>query len=422
MQIVRKNITELVFDPINARKHPVKNIDAIKGSLTKFGQQKPIIISSKGIVIAGNGTLMAAKSLGWKSIDCVVSELDDINQMAFALADNRTSELAEWDKEILEQQLAQLELNNFDIDGIGFEDFELPSDKEGNDGLTDPDDVPEVPQNVFGVKRGDVWLLGNHRLMCGDSTSEDDVKKLMNGQRAVFCFTSPPYADMREYNGGKELSTKHLAKFLAAPCDLFAVNLGIQRKDNEIVQYWDDYIQVAKEYGHKFLSWNIWNRQGFGYTIAQATAMFTIDHEFIFIFGKHKKLNRTVENKQGGIQKKGTVRQRNGDTTPVFNETGKYRQIGTVITMDIARYIGEDIDHPAQFPVSLPEQYYLGCTNENDLVYEAFCGSGTSIIAAEKTNRICYGMELDEHYCSVIIKRWQDFTGKQAVKDGGLYE
>lgn len=289
MKVLDKIIADLVFDPINARKHPVKNIEAIKGSLTKFGQQKPIVINSKGIVIAGNGTLMAAKDLGWKNIKAVVSELDDLNQMAFALADNRTSELAEWDQDILSQQLAQLELNDFDIDILGFDDLDLPDDKGGTDELTDPDEVPEVPQNVFGVKRGDVWLLGNHRLMCGDSTSEEDVKKLMDGSRAVFCFTSPPYADMREYNGVKELSTKHLAKFLSAPCDLFAVNLGIQRKDNEIVQYWDDYIQAAREYGQKFLSWNVWNKDLAG-SISNQSAMFSIIHEWIFIFGDRKSV------------------------------------------------------------------------------------------------------------------------------------
>lgn len=431
MQVIQKNISDLVFDPVNARKHPVKNIEAIKGSLTKFGQQKPIVINKKGIVIAGNGTLAAAKEMGWKSISCVVSELDDLNQTAFALADNRTSELAEWDKEILEQQLAQLELNNFDIDMLKFDDFDfdIGNDKEGNEGLTGPDEVPDVPQNVFGVKHGDIWLLGNHRLMCGDSTNEDDVKKLMNGNRAVFCFTSPPYADMREYNGGKELSTKHLAKFLKAPCDLFAVNLGIQRKDNEVVQYWDDYINAAKEYGHKFLSWNIWDKDLAG-SIANQSAMFSIIHEWIFIFGEYKKLNRIFKNDTEANEKrrrydpvniKGKsqrlVRQKDG-STKLSNRGDSFdaKQMGSICHE--TPVMDRSIDHPAQYPVGLPEQYYLSCTQENDIVYEPFCGSGTSIIAAEKTGRQCYGMELDEHYCSVIIKRFQDFTGKQAVREG----
>jgi DNA modification methylase len=231
---------------------------------------------------------------------------------------------------------------------------------------------------------GKLVLKYTHKLLCGDCTNKEDVERLMGGDRSVFCFTSPPYSNQRDYDGNLELDTKHLAKFLNIPCDLFAVNLGIQRKDNEIVQYWNDYINAAKEYGLTFLSWNIWNRSGFGYTVAQATAMFCIEHEWILIFGKRKELNKTVENKQSGIEKKGTIRQKNGDTTPVFTSTNSHRQLGTVITKDIARYVGEDHDHPAMFPVDLVVDYLLACSNENDIIYEPFCGYGTTLIACEK--------------------------------------
>ncbi len=145
MQIISKEIDSLVFDPINARKHPDKNIEAIKSSLAKFGQQKPIVINDKNIVIAGNGTLAAAKALGWKSINCVVSTLDDLNQMAFALADNRTSELAVWDFEAVHQQLAQLELADLDVDLLHFDQFdEFKPDLSEND-----NDIPEKKMNLF---------------------------------------------------------------------------------------------------------------------------------------------------------------------------------------------------------------------------------------------------------------------------------
>ncbi len=129
MKLIDISIADLVFDPNNARKHPITNIDAIKGSLAKFGQQKPIVVDKKNIVIAGNGTLAAAKELGWKTIKATVTDLDDLNKMAFALADNRTSELAIWDTEELNQQLAQLDLNDFDISEIGFDeaDFKIDS-------------------------------------------------------------------------------------------------------------------------------------------------------------------------------------------------------------------------------------------------------------------------------------------------------
>jgi site-specific DNA-methyltransferase (adenine-specific) len=132
MEIIKLKIEDLVFDPNNVRKHPTKNLEAIKGSLVKFGQQKPIVIDSKNIVIAGNGTLAAAKELGWKEIAAVRTNLDDLNKMAFALADNRTSELAEWDIPELNQQLAQLELGDFDIKEIGFDLGDFDIDKENN--------------------------------------------------------------------------------------------------------------------------------------------------------------------------------------------------------------------------------------------------------------------------------------------------
>jgi hypothetical protein len=141
MEIIKLKIEDLVFDPNNVRKHPTKNIEAIKGSLAKFGQQKPIVIDSKNIVIAGNGTLAAAKELGWKEIAAVRTNLDDLNKMAFALADNRTSELAEWDIPELNQQLAQLELGDFDIKEIGFDLGDFKQDEfEPNLGYNDNDE------------------------------------------------------------------------------------------------------------------------------------------------------------------------------------------------------------------------------------------------------------------------------------------
>jgi DNA modification methylase len=240
----------------------------------------------------------------------------------------------------------------------------------------------------------------------------------MDGCIAEICFTSPPYADQREYNGDKDLSTQHIATFIRSAygkVNYFVVNLGYSRKDQEVNLYWEDYTQEAKNCGLKLLSWNIWDRSGFGYTVGQATAMFTIDHEWIFVFGnKAKELNKTVENKQSGVAKKGTIRQKNGETTAVFTETHSHRQIGTIIRCDVARYKGGDHTHPAMFPVELAETYIESMTGNKDIVYEPFCGSGTTMIACEKLGRTNFSMELDPKYCDVIVKRWEDFTGKKA--------
>jgi DNA modification methylase len=276
--------------------------------------------------------------------------------------------------------------------------------------------VPEVPQNIHSVERGDIWQLGEHRLMCGDSTDAADVARLMDGNRAVFCFTSPPYSDQRDYNGGKDLSTGKLAKFLQAPCDLFAVNLGMQRKDGEVFPYWDDYIYAAKQHGHKFLSWNIWDRGEAG-SIGNQTAMFAISHEWVFIFGKKKDLNKTIPNKSAGELANHTGnRQKDGKIKKGMDcVVSQFSQMKTVLNCS-AEKARDNIDHPARFPVKFAEHYIEACSNIDDVVLEPFCGSGSTLIACEKTGRKCFGMELDKHYCSVIIERWQQFTGKKAEK------
>ena len=175
MQIERVPVESLVFDPVNARKHDKRNLDAIKGSLAKFGQQKVIVVGADNVVIAGNGTLEAAKALGWTEIDIHRSVLKGAEAIAFALADNKTAELAEWDDDILSEHLAALYKDGWDIEDIGFsmEDLDFDGGTEGN---TDPDAVPEVPQNVHGVKRGDVWLLGAY-LECDKCGHKVDYDK-----------------------------------------------------------------------------------------------------------------------------------------------------------------------------------------------------------------------------------------------------
>jgi len=277
------------------------------------------------------------------------------------------------------------------------------------------DDVPEPPVDPI-TKPGDLWLLGEHRLLCGDSTKREDVERVMGGGRAVLSFTSPPYANQRTYTKEGDLSTEYLARFISAAqpfVDIFAVNLGIARHGGRLVRYWDDYILAAEAAGLVLLSWNVWDRSGMGYTIGQATAMFAIEHEFIFVFGeKRMELNRTVPNKQAGLTKKGTIRQQDGSTTPVIASTGSCRQIGTVIRADVARYVGDNEDHPAQFPVNLAAAYIQAFTGD---VYDPFLGSGTTLIAAEQLGRKCYGMEISPQYCDVIVKRWETLTGKKAT-------
>jgi len=418
MKIQEVAVNKLIPYAKNSRTHSPEQVGQIAASIKEFGFRNPILVDGVGI-IAGHGRLMAAQKLGLDqvpTIDC--SDMTESQKKAYIIADNKLALNAGWDNAMLTIELQDLEDEGFDLTLTGFDDKELDALLnviEGTDGLTDEDAVPDVPEEPK-TKLGDIYILGNHRLMCGDSTSIDDVDKLMNGQKAQFCFTSPPYADQREYNGGKELSTEHLATFIRTAsgfCNFFAVNLGISRKDGEINQYWDDYIIEAKNCGLKLLSWNIWNREGMGGSIGNMTAMFPIEHEWIFVFGNDvKDINRTRDNKHAGESGKSTIRQKDGETTPNKWAINKKGKIGTVFTCDFARGKKE---HPAMFPVEFPIGYIESCTNSNDVVYEPFGGAGSTMIAAEKLGRKACLMELDPKYCDVIVKRWEDFTGKQAV-------
>jgi DNA modification methylase len=418
VQIKQVKVESLIPYIKNSRTHSEAQIAQIAASIKEFGWTNPILVDGDNGVIAGHGRLLAARKLGHKEVPTIeLAHMTDNQKKAYVIADNQLAMNAGWDTAILSLELADLKDQGFELDILGFDPKELDNllEPEQVDGLTDEDAVPDVPDEPT-TKLGDIYQLGNHRLMCGDSTSIDDAEKLMGGQKAQFCFTSPPYADQREYNGGKQLSTEHLATFIRTAsgfCNFFAVNLGLSRKDGEINQYWDDYIVESKNCGLKLLSWNIWNREGMGGSIGNMTAMFPIEHEWIFVFGSDvKDINRTRDNKHGGESGKSTIRQKDGETTPNSWAINKKGKIGTVFTCDFARGKKE---HPAMFPVEFPMGYIESCTSSNDVVYEPFGGAGSTMIACEKLNRQSRLMELDPKYCDVIVKRWEDFTGKKAV-------
>jgi DNA modification methylase len=387
-QYERVAISSLKFDKRNARKHDKKNIKAIKDSLTRFGQKKPIVVGADGSVVAGNGTLQAAIELGWDTIDVNKTELKGEEAIAYALADNRTAELAEWDDENLKASLAELDEAGWDLDGLGFDADDLKDllPETGTAGLTDEDDVPEVEQNVFGVKLGDVWQLGNHRLMCGDSTDKANVEKLMNGEKADMVFTDPPYgvnydsswrANIVGGFPGKENSIMNDDKF---PKFMHLL-------DAPVAYIWHagclslDLLIQAKETNYEPKSQIIWKKV---WSISRTH--YNQVHEPCFYFVKKGSNQNWIGNT---------------NCVTVWETKKDYRS-------------NRDTSHPTEKPVELAENAISN--HDAEIVLDLFLGSGSTLIACEKTNRTCYGMELDPHYCSVIIKRWQDFTGKEAVK------
>lgn len=415
MDIIMKGMDEI--HPYE--KNPRKNDGAVQyvaESIKQFGFKVPIIIDSSGVIIAGHTRYKAAKKLKMDSVPCIVADdLSDEQIKAFRLADNKVAEKAEWDFDLLASEMEDL----FDFDMAVF-GFENDNEEEEPQEVKEDNYEADLPVEAK-AKLGDIYQLGNHRLMCGSSTNIEDVEKLLDGKKARMLFTSPPYSDMREYEGGKNLDVDNIAMFIATYrpfVDYQCVNLGIQRKDNDIVQYWDDYIRIAKESGYKMLAWNVWDKQQCG-SIGQQSAFFPIRHEWIFVFGtEFFEINQTWEKKEESINNKRErkVRQKDGSmkASSKGDTSNKYKQMESVIPLypeltDLRKL------HPAMFPVTLPAEYIKAMSDDGDIVIEPFCGSGTTLIACEQLDRCCYGMELEPKYVDVIIDRWEKMTGKKAV-------
>lgn len=417
--VERRPTETLLPSARNARKHSEKQVAQIVASIKEWGWTTPVLIDETGEIIAGHGRVMAAKKLGLPDVPVMVAKgWSDEQKRAYMLADNKLTLLGEWDEELLSIELGALKGSGFDLELTGFDAVELAGFLDTEAGRTDPDDAPPPPSQAVSLT-GDVWIMGRHRLVCGDSTKAEDVARALNGARAALCFTSPPYADQREYVPGTNVSVGKLAQFIPAAADgvrLFAVNLGLSRKDGAVNRYWDEYIVAAEACGLKLLSWNVWNK-GVQGSVGQLTAMFPIAHEWIFVFGYEKgRLNKTVKNKSGGQKRDVADRQRDGTVKrkPAVAVSG-WRAIGTVLDLHGEMARNKDNSHPATFPVGLPQSYIEACTKPGDAVYEPFSGSGTTIIAAEMTARACHAIELSPAYVDVAVTRWEKFTGKHAV-------
>lgn len=410
---------ELIPYAKNAKQHPPEQVERIANSIKRFGWQQPIVVDRDNVVIIGHGRLFAAKELMLDSVPVVYADNlteDEVN--ALRLADNKTNESA-WDFSALEEELAALDIAGIDMSQFGFSDIEdefADAKKEVTE-----DEIPETPEEPK-AKRGEIYQLGEHRLMCGDSCDEKDIAALMDGQKGRMLFTSPPYSDMREYEGGKDLSVENLAQFIAKyrpHTDYQCVNLGIQRKNNEIIQYWDEYIRVAKQNGYKFLAWNVWNKMDCG-SIGQHTAFVPICHEWIFVFGtEYFGINTTWQKKEENIQAhetKCTQRQKDGTTTRRTHGdmSSAYKKMESVLSLLPEKHNDIRQLHPATFPVGLPSEYIKAMSDEGDIVIEPFGGSGTTLIACEQLGRKCRIMELEPKYVDVIIQRWENLTGEKA--------
>ncbi len=387
MQFESVPIASLKFLPKNARKHSTRNIDVIKESLKACGQQKPIVVDVDGIVLAGNGTLTAAKALGWTDIWVARTSLDKKAADLFAILDNRTAELADWDAAELNECLTDLEMQGWDLQPFGWDakEREKLKPKISNEGLTDEDAIPENVESR--AQLGDVWQMGNHRLICGDSCNILDIEKLMGGQKADMVFTDPPYGVSYQSNGRKQ-------KF-----DVIA-------NDDTILTEWMSALPVVSS-GWVFV-WTSWKVLGVWLEATKPIGAMT---------------NMIVWAKGGGgIGDLAGTFSSDYEVALVFNRGAKLlgERLGSV--WSVGKDAASKYVHPTQKPVALAEMAFSSCVKSGGRVLDLFLGSGSTLIACEKSNRVCYGMELDPKYCDVIIKRWEQFTGKTASLTDGNSE
>ena len=383
-------ITQLSLDPKNARKHSQRNLDAIAASLEKFGQRKPIVVH-RGVVLAGNGTLEAAKSLGWTEID--VAEVPDDWDMdtakAYALADNRTAELAEWDEGELAKQLLELVDNEWDIAELGFEIPEIPVDTEAGE-----DEIPEPPAEAKS-KLGDLYKLGNHYLYCGDSTDENSYKKILGEDKAHLVITDPPWnvnygaVDKNNAQGYKvrTIMNDHMnATDWKSFVDGFTTKFKEYSQPGAPIylvmsaQEWPVIDGSLRESGFHWSSTIIWAKD----RLVLSRKDYHTQYEPIW-YGWNDdgpRLNPVTDRKQSDLWQ--------------INRPSKSEL------------------HPTTKPVELIVQMLQNSSKPDNIILEPFCGSGSTLIACEQTRRSCRAIELDPKYVDVIVQRWENLTGLKA--------
>lgn len=378
MRIEQRPVAGLIPYVNNSRKHSDEQVAQIAASIKEFGWTNPILVDGANGIIAGHGRLMAARKLGMEAVPVIeLAHLSEPQRKALIIADNKLAMNAEWDNDLLMLELGELLEGGFDLDLLGFGKDELDallSPTEATEGLTDEDAVPEPPAVPVTVL-GDVWLLGKHRLMCGDSTSTDAVDMLTQSQSPDMVFTDPPYGIAHSGKGitangveGNDFGEIMGDKDVSVAIDAYHLCAG-QWPDARLIFWGANYYPSALPDGH---GWIVWDKQREGDTFSGA--------ELAFI--------------NGGVR------------VDVF----RHMWHGMVKASEH----GQKRVHPTQKPIALAEWCFARYGNP-DLVLDLFGGSGSTLIACEKTKRTANLMELDPKYVDVIIKRWQEFTGKTAT-------
>jgi len=382
-------------------------VAVVKKSISEFGFQQPLVIDKNNVIVVGHTRYKAAVELGHETVPCLKADkLSDEQIKAYRIMDNKSSEFSTWDFSLLTSEINNLMELDFDVGFTGFDDQEITDlnvEFNAEEGLTDEDAVPDAPENPVTVE-GDVWILGSHRLMCGDSTKMDEVNRLMDGNKVDITFTSPPYnvgistldthivagkkskADYKYANNTDDLSTQEYKTFLndytttALMVSDYVFSNIQSLAGNKIA-----LIEHLYDMRDKFADTIIWNKKSAA--PAMARKVLNSQFEYIHVFSNESK--RTIG-----------VRDFKGTLFNVIEMTSrKDKELASI--------------HRATFPVEFAEHFVANFTEAT--CFDPFGGTGTTLIACEKNSRKCFMMELDPKYCDVIIKRWQEFTGKDAI-------
>lgn len=388
-------IKDINLNPKNRNKHPKEQIERLVKIIEYQGFRTPVTISNRtGLLVAGHGRIMAAKKLGLKQVPVIYQDFDSEEQeIAHGISDNAIALWSELDLEGINVDLEQFQ-KDFDKSLLGIKNLEL--EKLPEEPGCDEDEVPEKVEPK--AKLGDIYQLGNHRLMCGDSTSIDAVEKLMNGEKADMVFTSPPYNADTKAGDGDIFNRKKVKKLYG---DGYSDNL----ESSAYIDFAKSVLNICFLVTDGFIFWNV---------------SYNAKSRFEYIKQIEDHLENLIEQicwkKTSTIPFKGSL-MRDWEPIYLFSTNGEKLGLDEVVSNHwvVSNQNAQHENHKACFPVELPEKGIKIVQKKNGIIFEPFCGSGTTLIAAEKKGRSCYAMELDPKYCDIIVARWEKYTGKKAV-------